>query len=253
MRDTAYNMCRRGCASGNRGTKSRKEMGEMTAAEYIKKYGLKLGEKDGVKGVIVTVKATPAAVEKMKAMKNEIMAVLTAAKAAEETARAEKERADAEYLRTADLRRCLVAFSKEYSVEWYIETLEYADGEFHSPKVLIKRIHLYRVTATMERLMEEHVSFGFCAVAREITAEEEAAILAEQKAPEPEKVPEKKKPSREEIREARIAEAVRTGLPVEIFRTMAPCSDPREECSADLVVETAMPDGTVRTTRQHTW
>ena len=226
----------------------------MTAAEYIKKYGLKLGEKDGVKGVIVTVKATPAAVEKMKAMKNEIMAVLTVAKAAEETAKAEKERADAEYLRTADLRRCLVAFSKEYSVEWYIETLEYADGEFHSPKVLIKRLPLYRVTAVMERLMDDaSLPFGFCAMAREISAEEEAAILASLKgSPDTDAAPTRRDIAMAE-RAGKIALAVRTGEPVEISREMVPCDDPREECSADLVVETAMPDGSVVTRRQHTW
>ena len=44
-----------------------------------------------------------------------------------------------------------------------------------------------------------------------------------------------------------------TGAKVEIRHYSTECHDPREECSLDIATEWAMPDGTIRTTYQHTW
>lgn len=57
----------------------------------------------------------------------------------------------------------------------------------------------------------------------------------------------------EEERQAKFAEARRTGERVELRSWMADCNDPREECSLDHVTEYAMPDGTTKIERQHTW
>ena len=54
-------------------------------------------------------------------------------------------------------------------------------------------------------------------------------------------------------RAAKIAQAVETGKPVELRRWSESCSDPREECDLDVVTEWANPNGTITTTRQHTW
>jgi len=56
-----------------------------------------------------------------------------------------------------------------------------------------------------------------------------------------------------EERQAKFDEAQRTGEPVELDSWMANCNDPREECSLDHVIEYAMPDGTTRVERHHTW
>ena len=54
-------------------------------------------------------------------------------------------------------------------------------------------------------------------------------------------------------RQAAFDEARRTGKKVALSMQMIGCSDPGEQCSADVVYEWAMPDGTSKTTRQHTW
>jgi len=61
------------------------------------------------------------------------------------------------------------------------------------------------------------------------------------------------KAEKEAALQAKFTEAKQTGKPVEISRWMADCNDPNEECSMDVMNEWAMPDGTVKTTRQHTW
>ena len=57
----------------------------------------------------------------------------------------------------------------------------------------------------------------------------------------------------EASRQAKFDEAKSTGEPVELERYVAPCNDPHEECSMDIVVTYAMPDGTTKTRRNHTW
>lgn len=57
----------------------------------------------------------------------------------------------------------------------------------------------------------------------------------------------------EEERQAKFDEAKRTGEKVLLRSWMEDCNDPREECSLDSVTEYALPDGTTRRERQHTW
>lgn len=59
--------------------------------------------------------------------------------------------------------------------------------------------------------------------------------------------------AKEEARQAKFDEAKRTGQRVELRSWMDDCNDPREECSLDHVTEYAMPDGTTKIERQHTW
>jgi predicted house-cleaning noncanonical NTP pyrophosphatase (MazG superfamily) len=47
--------------------------------------------------------------------------------------------------------------------------------------------------------------------------------------------------------------AKETGEQQEILRYLTDCNDPKEECSTDIVVEYAMPDGTKKIERNHTW
>lgn len=54
-------------------------------------------------------------------------------------------------------------------------------------------------------------------------------------------------------RQAKFDEAKSAGAPVELERYLAPCNDPHEECDMDIVVVYAMPDGTTKTNRNHTW
>lgn len=52
---------------------------------------------------------------------------------------------------------------------------------------------------------------------------------------------------------ATFAEAKATGSPVVLRCYTTDCDDPNEECDVDIVTESAMPDGSVRRTRTHTW
>ena len=65
------------------------------------------------------------------------------------------------------------------------------------------------------------------------------------------------KQQKEEAEKARIAEifetAKATGKKQALKSWMEDCNDPREECSTDSVTLWAMPNGTTKTTRQHTW
>jgi hypothetical protein len=68
---------------------------------------------------------------------------------------------------------------------------------------------------------------------------EKAEIEATQKAEE------------EKIRKFETAKT--TGEKVLLRKWTADCNDHREECNVDIITEWAMPDGTTKTERQHTW
>ena len=65
--------------------------------------------------------------------------------------------------------------------------------------------------------------------------------------------PAKKKAEAKAERQAKFDEAAITGQPVVLQSYATDCNDPKEECSTDIVTVYAMPDGTTKTTRQHTW
>ena len=64
---------------------------------------------------------------------------------------------------------------------------------------------------------------------------------------------ETKKAEAKAERQAKFDEAAITGQPVVLQSYATDCNDPKEECSTDIVTVYAMPDGTTKTTRQHTW
>lgn len=64
---------------------------------------------------------------------------------------------------------------------------------------------------------------------------------------------EKQKAAAEEKRRMKFEEAKTTGKPVELSRYTTGCNDPHEDCDLDVVVSYAMPDGSVKTERHHTW
>ena len=64
---------------------------------------------------------------------------------------------------------------------------------------------------------------------------------------------EAQKAAADQERQAKFDEARETGKPVLLQKWTEPCNDPREECSLDIVQQYAMPDGSVKTERNHTW
>lgn len=64
---------------------------------------------------------------------------------------------------------------------------------------------------------------------------------------------EEKKEERNTERKAIMDKAVQTGEKKELSRTHDECNDPDESCDIDEIVEYAMPDGTTKVVRHHTW
>lgn len=56
-----------------------------------------------------------------------------------------------------------------------------------------------------------------------------------------------------EKRQVIFDKAAKTDKPQILRRWSDECCDPREECDLDNIIEYAMPDGTVKTERHHTW
>jgi hypothetical protein len=63
----------------------------------------------------------------------------------------------------------------------------------------------------------------------------------------------KEKAEREAAIQAKFKEVKETGKPVILFSYSEECNDPKEDCDVDNIIEYAMPDGTVKTERHHTW
>jgi len=64
---------------------------------------------------------------------------------------------------------------------------------------------------------------------------------------------EEKKEKDNKERQAMMEKATQTGEKQILSKTHEECNDPRESCDVDEIVEYAMPDGTTKTVRHHTW
>lgn len=67
------------------------------------------------------------------------------------------------------------------------------------------------------------------------------------------KAAEEKQEKRESKVNEKFEEAKKTNTKVEISRTSEVCSDDNEDCDVDIIVTYAMPDGSKKTERYHTW
>ena len=63
----------------------------------------------------------------------------------------------------------------------------------------------------------------------------------------------KKREKKENERKAIFDKAKKTGVKQELKRWSEECNDPNEDCDIDIIIEYAMPDGTIKTERNHTW
>lgn len=127
-------------------------------------------------------------------------------------------------------------------------------------KMTKEKIHKYLNTDDIEKVLgrkADEVDFGDYVhkFRYEMTFSEyiKLAELAEKKAKkaEVEKL-EKEKAEKERI-EALFAKARETGEKQVIEQYSVPCNDPEEDCDIDIITVYAMPDGTRKTERHHTW
>lgn len=64
---------------------------------------------------------------------------------------------------------------------------------------------------------------------------------------------EARKQAKTEARNAIFAKAKETGEKQLLSKWSEPCNDPKEECDIDMLHEYALPDGSTKITRSHTW
>ena len=233
----------------------------MTPREAIEKFDLQIAEKDGVKGFrVMAKKVSKEQVEILKAMKPEIMAEFNNIK---QERIDEQKRVEKEYIGSHTFIRVLLIGVDEFEKRaTRIVNVIPGEGRVYVPQYGHEDIWLEYFTPHMETIMEKNKAHecGW-SMAYEISAEDESIIIAEQtpaarkieaatKAAEEKKIEEEKRAEKERLA---FEEARETGKPVDLFSWAEDCNDPKEECSTDIVTVYAMPDGTKKTKRIHTW
>jgi hypothetical protein len=207
----------------------------MTAQELIKKYKLFLAAGDNIG--VPNVKRVPAYIlDEMRAKKPEIVAELKARKAAAEAEAAAKK---AEFEAEIAAIRC---GEKKVTAEWRSGSILSGFTVYdEAAEKALEAAKIGRYVSGWGWLIPEQV---ITALGTEFALPDAKALVETRT---------QKKPSLEQLRREKCAEAQRTGKPAEIRRWTEACSDPKEECSTDLVVEYALPDGSVKVKRSHTW
>lgn len=211
----------------------------MDINEMIRKWNLVLSEKDGKKGIRVLGKATQADIEILKKNKDEIIAELERKKEVEKAIEAQK-KADRE-----EEIRAIKAGEKTITIKWtdgeYLQAYE-AFGEAGN---LLEELGIakyidgwgVRVDQKLVEALGEEFTYQQAFEFTQPKRDQETAKEAQKKA---------------EL-EKKFAEAKRTGKKVEIFRTTAECNNPKIECSLDIIIIWAMPNGTQKEERIHTY
>lgn len=211
----------------------------MKINEMIRKWRLEVAEKDGKKGLRVIGKITQAERDMLRKNKDEIMAELERRKVEKEAIEAQKKADRKEEI------RAIKAGEKTITVKW-------TDGEY---------LQAYEVFGIAAELLEELGIAKYIegwgmrveqdlikALGEEFTYQQVVEFTQPKRDQEATKEAQKKA----ELN-AKFEEAKRTGKPVEIFRTTTECNDPKIECSLDIITIWAMPDGTQKEERIHTY
>jgi len=207
-----------------------KEVRKMTIKEMIKKYRLTLVGEDSVQAG--NSKEARKNLAELQAAKSEIIAELKAQKEAEEN----KLKEEIRKIESGEEKIVLHYYDGEY-LQGYAVHGKAAD--------LLEKLGLAKyVDGWGYRVSDETVN----ALGEEFTYPEAVEYVAPRKAAEA-----AEKTKKEAEKKAKFVEAKATGKPIELHRYVDDCNDPHEECSTDIITVWAMPDGTIKTTRRHTW
>ena len=212
----------------------------MKINDMIAKFRLELVQQGGEPAVKVNVKPTKKQIAELKAVKPEIIAELQR-RAHEKAEWAAKQRNE----EVAE-REAIISGHKPIQLQYY-------DGEYLSG---------WHPVGQSSKIMQElglvkQVSGWGYYVEPKTIEELGGPVFTYQQAIELSQAREQAKKAAQEIvdaaRQAKFDEARETGKPVLLKTWSEECSDPGEECNLDMVTQYAMPDGTIRTGRQHTW
>ena len=248
----------------------------MEIREIIEKFNLKKAEQNGQPAIQIRASRKPTD-KQIQMIKNNKPAILAELEIIEQERKAKiveiKEaqlQREQEYLTTTDLRRCLVIFQDEfYNTSYCVETLHFIEEQnrfFRMQHGNYNHIPLKHKTETIKNIMEQSCTdYGMAGAAWEITQEQEAQIIAEQspaqaktgeiakaEAEAKTHVKATKEAEKQAEKEARFSEAKSTGKPVVLRKEIANCDGSVIECSTDVLVWYAMPNGSTKMERIHT-
>jgi hypothetical protein len=216
----------------------------MTNAEMIKKFELSLtyALKNGKPEKAIQIhplgaKPTTGEIEYIKAHKAEIIAELEA-----EKARKEKEAESAKEARINDIK------AGNIKIKVYYHDGEYLSGyTVHGEEAeLLVELKLAKYVDGWGYYIEDGKLVG--TLGEEFTYEQAAEFAR----PKLEALA-KTKAEKEAKRQAIFDKAKETGEKQLLRQWSDECNDPNESCDIDTVYEWAMPDGTTKVERHHTW
>ena len=212
----------------------------MTVNEMIKKFCISKAVRNGVVGISIPfAKPTKKDIEMLKAAKPEILAELDRREEEKETKRLAKE-AEKEAARQRIL-------SSEDKIELF-----FYEGEILSGYIPKGEASALLIKLGVAKDIEGWGTIVDSKLVRELGTEFTYQQVLEYIRPAQEEI-EKEAEEKKAAKQAKFEEAKTTGEAVELDRYLMPCNDPREECSTDIVIIYAMPDGTTKTVRNHTW
>ena len=234
--------------------------------EAIKKYQISLAEKDGQEGLKLAPPKSAKIMEEIKAAKPEIIAELKRQQEERKVANAARAAKWAEQMAAQDAidAPILAAMHDRANELWaqipadHIEVIAEKTGDMDGDPIMQYTADGEIVSwqdvnvvgwasAIRPGAMGSFASIQVCSISKDKLEQ----IKADKVAAEAKNVADK---NAETDRVNTIfAVAKETGKRQYINHYMADCNDPHEECSTDVVTVYAMPDGTTKTERTHTW
>ncbi len=214
----------------------------MEIGEMIVKYGLRLVREKGEVGILPLQKLTKKEREEVIKHKEEIKAELLRreeeekSKEAEEKARLEEE---IKRIKKGE-KKIKVKFKDGEYLSGYTVTGDKWE-EIDAVRKMLEELGVVKWVSGWGYIVSEEM-------VRELGEEFTYPQVLEYLRPLREE-----KARKEAERQAKFEEAKRTGKPVELSRIAVECNDPDEECDIDIITVYAMPDGSIKEKREHTW
>jgi hypothetical protein len=234
--------------------------------EAIKKYQISLVEKDGQDALKLKPSKSAKIMDEIKAAKPEIIAELKRQQVERQAANAARSAKWAEQCAAQDaIDAPILAAMHDKANELraqipadHIEVIATKTGDLDGDPIMQYTAdgvvvswhdveHIGWASAIRPGAMGSFASIQICSISKARLDQ----IKADKVAAEAKKAADEK--AETDRVDAIFAVAKETGKKQYINHYMADCNDPREECSTDVVTVYAMPDGTTKTERQHTW
>lgn len=234
--------------------------------EAIKKYQISLVEKDGQESLKLAPPKSAKIMDEIKIAKPEIIAEL---KRQQEERKAASEIREAKWAEQRIAQEAIdapiLAAMQDKANELraqipvgHIEVIAQQTGDADGTTIMQYTVDGVVVnwqdvtvigwaSAIRPGAMGSFASIQICSISRDSLEQIKATKSAKEVAATA------KKGQEEAEMQAKFEEARISGKPVVLESYMADCNDPHEECSTDLVATYAMPDGSTKTERQHTW